>query len=128
MSKITDNNTTTKVYKGLIVTDDYGENWDAIYIGDNRQPIAKIFERDFQGKNVSVRYYISDQKKNKEQLVENQIKQISGAVNADYSDRYSELTGYLWTDQEIRVGGHDLLEEICTNQSKYIYLEVDIHS
>jgi hypothetical protein len=33
----------------------------------------------------------------------------------------------LWTDEDLNVGGHDLLEEIRSYLGKFIYLEVDVH-
>lgn len=118
----------TKVYKGIVKEDDYGENWDALFIGESNQPIAEIFEDDFVAKQVTVRYWTSDKEKTKEELQESALRKLFGDVNANYSDAYSEITGYLWTDEELNIGGHDLLEEIRSYLGKYIHLEVDIHS
>lgn len=115
------------IYKGLIKERDYNENFDALFIGDNGEPIAMIFEENIQGKQVSVKYWISDSEKTKEQLTENLLSTIVGAVDADYTDRYSDYTGYLWTDEELNVGGHNLLKELKSNVGKYVYLEVDVH-
>ena len=118
----------TKVYKGIVREGDYKENWDALFIGEGGQPIAEIFEEDFEAKQITVRYWTSDEEKTKEELQESVLRKLFGDVNARYSDAYSELTGYLWTDEELNVGGHDLLKEIRSYLGKYIYLEVDIHS
>ena len=118
----------TKVYKGIVKEGDYGENSDALFIGEGSQPIAKIFEEDFEAKQVTVRYWTSDVEKTKEEIQESVLRKLFGDVDAMYSDSYSEITGYLWTDEELNVGGHDLIEEIRSYLGKFIYLEVDIHS
>jgi len=115
------------IYKGLITESSRGENDDALFVGDMDEPIAYVFEEEIQGKQVSVRYFISDTEKTKEELTENLISTIAGSVDADYGDRYSDITGYLWTDEELNVGGHDLLEELRSNIGKYVYMEVDVH-
>ena len=117
-----------KTYKGIIKEADYGEFWGAIFIGENDRPIAEIFQDDFVNKQVSVRYWISDKEKTKEQLQESILKKLFGNVEATYSDIYSEITGYLWTTEELIIGGHDLINEIRSYTGKYIHLEVDIHN
>ena len=117
----------TKVYKGIVKEGDYGENWDALFIGENSQPISKIFEEDFEAKQVTVRYWTSDEEKTKDQLQESVLRKFFGDVEANYNDAYSECTGYLWTDEDLNVGGHDLLEEIRSYLGKFIYLEVVVH-
>lgn len=115
------------IYKGLITEGSRGENWEALFIGDMEEPIAYVFQEEIQGKQVSVRYFISDIEKTKQELTENLICTMAGAVDADYTDAYSDITGYLWTDEKLNVGGHDLLEELISNIGKYIYMEVDVH-
>jgi hypothetical protein len=47
-----------------------------------------------------------------------------GLGEADVGHRYSEITGYLWTDEEIMVGGHDLIEELHDHLGKFCHLEI----
>ena len=56
----------TKVYKGIVKEGNYGENWNALFVGENSQPIAEIFEEDFEAKQVTVRYWTSDKEKTKD--------------------------------------------------------------
>lgn len=113
------------VVQGLIQQKEWRQNYFATWIGDT------VLNDDFMSlianKVVTVRYYISDVPKTKQELRENQLLKISGSVDADYRDRYTEVTGYLWTDEKLKVGGHDLLSEISDNEGKYIYLEINIH-
>lgn len=113
-----------KIFKGVITESDYGEYWAAIFVGGSEEPFAKQFDEMFSGKRVSVRYWISDTEKEIDELKINQLLKIVGSVEADYSDAYSDITGYLWTDQMAKVGGHDLLNELQTNIGKFLYMEV----
>ncbi len=117
------------VYKGVIKERYYGENDSAIFIGDSDEPIAEILQEMINGKQVSIRYWISDTEKTKQELQESVLENLVGAINAEYRDSYSDLTGYLWTDENLMVGGHNLLEELRSrnNINKFIYLEIDIH-
>ncbi len=117
----------TKVYKGIVREDNYGENWDALFIGENSQPIAEIFKEDFESKQVTVRYWTSNKEKTKDEIQESALRKLFGDVEANYNDAYSEITGYLWTDEDLNIGGHDLLEEIRSYLCRFIYLEVDVH-
>lgn len=114
------------IYKGFIKEARKNENYSALFIGEMDDPIAEVFEDEIKGMQVSVRYWISDTEKNKEQLRESFLKVLLGAVDAEYGDVYSETTGYLCTDEELKIGGHDLLAELQSNIGKYIWLEIDI--
>lgn len=116
----------TLVYSGLIKEEGYGDGF-SYFIGDTERPISYELQEEISGKNVSVRYWISDIPQTREQLKEEFLSSLSGGILSEYSPKYSDITGYLWTDEEITVGGHDLLQEITDNIGKYIYLEIDIH-
>jgi hypothetical protein len=114
------------VYRGIITTKEDKNEYDAIYVGEDDEPFVQMWEESFHTKQqVTVRYWISDSELTREELKENQLLAISGAVYADYGARYSELTGYLWTDEKLNVGGHDLLDELESNKGKFLYMEVD---
>ena len=117
----------TTIYKGVIRECDYGENWGALFIGESEAPLAEILEETITHQQVSVRYWTSDKEKTKEELQEGVVSNLFGSVNAEYCDRYSEITGYLWTDEELKIGGHDLMKELKSYVGKYILLEIDIH-
>lgn len=117
----------THIFNGEISLNEFEENYETLFIGKNEEPFSKIWSDLFYKKQVSVRYYISDidTEKSIEELKENHLLSISGSVYADYSERYSDLTGYLWTDESLKVGGHDLLQELQDNVGKYLYMEVN---
>ena len=61
------------------------------------------------------------------ELAENAVKMLAGAADADYTQHYSDITGYLWTDAECVVGGHDLLDELESNVGKWCHMTVTFH-
>ena len=59
-----------------------------------------------------------------DELQEAFLGRLDGLGEVDFDIRYSEITGYLWTDEELKVGGHDLIEELTSYVGKYLYLKV----
>lgn len=92
------------------------------------EPLAEILYYKIARKKVTVRYWISDTPATKEELKEDFIvKSLGGVANCKYGSHYSELTGYLWTDEELKIGGHDLLNELKSFKDKWIILEIEVH-
>lgn len=114
------------IYKGLIHRREYRDNSDALFIGYASKPIAYQFQQDIYKKFITVRYWLSDTEKTLEELKENTLLSISGSLEANYSDRYSDYTGYLWTDEELVIGNHNILNELSSNIGKFIYIEVTV--
>ncbi len=76
------------------------------------------------GRKLSVQYFASDIQMDSDALVTAWLDQIEGIGSADYAVRWSDVTGYLWTDDYIMVGGHDLIEELQSHEGMYIHLEI----
>jgi len=123
------------IVNGKLRLNCYGEDDDAIYVGD----IAllphlqeEIFGDDFWMRDylkcqISVRYLISTKPiKDVETMIADYFMQLEGEMELEYSSKYSEYTGYLWTDKTFVIGGHNLLNEIYDSCDKdnYIYLEL----
>lgn len=116
------------VYKGFILEGSYVENDNALFIGSDDEPIAQMLEEEIEGRQVSVRYWISDTEKTKSELQEDFLKNLVGSIDAEYNSVCgSEYTGYMWTDENLKVGGHDLMAELRSNLGKFIWLEIDVH-
>jgi hypothetical protein len=123
----------TKLYQGFLREGGWGEADDILYLisGDETEdvePLAVILQDDLDDKTVSVRYYICDKRCTLEEAKESFIKQLSGQVDTDVRAHYSEITGYLWTDEKINIGGHDLIEELHSHKDKWLILLIDIHN
>lgn len=126
----------TLVYRGWIYEGYYGENFDALslepdagkpkYCGIHDEPLAQSVADDLDrfGPFVTVRYFISDREQTIEQAEHSLIQRLIGAADAEYQDAYSEVTGYLWTDEDLKVGGHDLIAELRTHVGQYAVLEI----
>ncbi len=123
------------IYRGKIGTDcEVGEGWSDVCL-DGRPLALRILE-DIGGYKgygdrvkiqVSVRYFTSPEIKSSDQLTTDLLLYLDGAMEAEYYDHYSELTGYLWTTESLVVGGHDLLKELYGKVGQYLHLEIDVH-
>lgn len=82
--------------------------------------IAELFDNEFYGKEVTINYFISDKEMSREELDENYIKKLSGIIEADIYPVCSDVTGYLWTKEEIAINGHDLFGELESYLGKYL--------
>lgn len=114
-------------YSGRIAVEDYGETIDVLFVGDDSQPFAERFSDDLDayGRYVSVRYHVADQERTLGELDENLIRRLFGAADADYTEHYSDITGYLYTDEDLNVGGHDLLAELKGSVGRYLTMSAD---
>lgn len=118
----------TLIIQGLIQEKQHGQSDDSLFIGQETEPLTSYLKEKIVNKFVTVRYYISDTEKSKEELLENSIKLLSGSVDdVDYYDFYSDYTGYLWTNESLEIGGHDLEDVVRSNRGKYLYMEIDIY-
>lgn len=95
---------------------------DAMLLVD--QSIAE--ELDWMtGKNVSVRYWVTDEKASLEQVQAAHMETVMGVVDAKFIHYYSEVTGYLYTTENLVIGGHNLLQELESFIGKYLILAID---
>lgn len=122
--------TTERIYTGTIKIGSYGEDDDALWLEPSAdpqaEPLAGEIATDIEelGNTVTVSYWITDGPRTLDQLLENEAKKLAGAADADYSQRYSDVTGYLWTDAELTIGGHDLLAELESEVGRWCYLSI----
>ena len=119
-------------YRGVLAVRDHGEAMDILFLdGDlddrcEHEPLAETISDDLErhGRYASVRYWTADAPMGDNEIAESAIRAMLGAADAQYSARYSDVTGYLWTDEDINVGGHDLLEELKAQAGRYALLEI----
>jgi hypothetical protein len=88
--------------------------------------VAEWAADGFNGKQITLHYWISDRKETDAAIKHCALEQILGAAQALYRVEYSEITGYLWTDENFRVGGHDMIERLRSHIGKYLLLEVEV--
>ena len=112
------------IVSGLIHEPNSYADDTALLVGDS--PLSQQLE-EIKNKFVTVRFFISDTEKTKQELLKDLILTISGSADVDYGNVYSECTGYLWTNDNLVIGGHDIIDMMCYHIGKYAYIEVDIH-
>ena len=105
-----------------------GDAEDILYIEGVEEPLAEYFLNNISGKRVTVNYIISKTKKTKDKAMIEFQEELEGIAECDYGHAYSEYTGYLWTDEDVMIGGHDLLNELRSHIGKYINLDIKIHT
>jgi hypothetical protein len=105
----------------------HGEGDDILFLSEHSVPLAEEIADDLQshGDRVTVRYYISDNKTTLEKAQTEFTKKLMGDAEAEFGHAYSDITGYLWTDEELQIGGHDLLTELKSAKGKWLNLEIE---
>lgn len=102
-------------------------------VADKNSPpgrfLAEEISEDIEelGQYLTVRYWVSDEFIPVEQIQEAFLNTLYGVGSAEYELHYSEITGYLWTDEELKVGGHDLLAELSSNLGKWLHMEIEFN-
>jgi hypothetical protein len=76
---------------------------------------------------ASIRFVTADQSIDPTKVEEIIISSYYGNVDCEYYHRYSDYTGYLWTDEEFKVGGHDLIKILSNYIGKYIHMEIEMY-
>lgn len=116
----------TTTYQGLLSFHTHGEADDILFLSSLKKPIAEELEW-MHGKQVTVRYWLTDQQCTREEAQESAVLTAMGAADVDFGAHYSDYTGYLWTDEELKVGGHDLMAELRSHVGKWLILDVTVH-
>ena len=114
-----------KTYNGMLSLHKHGYDEEVLFLSSLKEPFAKELEY-LCGKQVSVRYWITSEKQTKDEVNENFVKQIMGMADVEFEPVYSDITGYLWTNEDLYIGGHDLISELKSHIGKWLILEIDI--
>lgn len=115
----------TKLYQGLLSLHGWGDASNVLFLSSLHDPLAEELSW-MQCSTVSVRYWITDQSCTKDEAIEANVMTLLGFTDVKLHSRYSDLTGYLWTDEDLMVGGHDLLAELKSNVGKWLILEIEV--
>jgi hypothetical protein len=124
-----------KVYAGWIKEGRDWENYTALYVGDTVLAKAVVDDMDEHGHWLSVRYGISPHEvKNISEILLTVLERLEGGertpggrIQIRYEHAYSDITGYLWTNEDLIVGGHDLLNELRSYKGKFAVIEITYH-
>lgn len=77
---------------------------------------------------ASIQMLTGDTPIDMDHIDETKIVSMEGITESEYYHRYSDYTGYLWTEEEFKCGGHDLLKILERNMGKYIHIEIELYS
>src|SRR5690242_19039246 len=103
---------TNITYQGLLCLHSHGEADDILFLHSNADPLAELLDIVMHDRQVTVRYWITDKQCTKEEAEEDAMQVAMGRAETGFGSRYSEMTGYLWTDEDVKIGGHDLIDEL----------------
>jgi hypothetical protein len=113
---------------GKISIEEWGEGDDPVlFVSD--KPSEPLIERlgEIKNKPVTVRYWTAERETTPEQIKEGFLRELMGQGDATLVAQFSEITGYLWTDNELNIGGHNLRSELENCADKWIVLEIEVH-
>ncbi len=123
-----------RTYSGLLSLQSYGDADDILFLSSLGEPIfspagAPLAEelQWMVGKQVTVRYWITDSETTKEEAQRAFLETLCGKADGSFGARYSEITGYLWTDEELEIGGHSIIDRLKTHVGKWMHLEIEEH-
>ena len=105
---------------------EWGEgDHETLYCGD--VIVAEWAEENLEGRQITLRWWIADREEPDNTIKREALEQAMGKADITWGSAYSEVTGYLWTDEEFKVGGHDMIARLKSDVDKYLLLEVDVH-
>lgn len=112
---------------------DWSEDFKTIKLiyGNKSIDLVKKFRAIFDlfESEVSVSYFISDDKKTEAEIQEGWLKQMFGGITAEYetsSYHYSSYTYGTDYDTYLKIGGHDLFDEFSELNDKWCVLKVNV--
>lgn len=115
-----------RVYEGQLSLRCYDEIEDMLHLSSIKGPLLEELEC-MCGRSVTVRYWITSEQCTMEEAQTLTAMTALGLIDVEFEHHYSEYTGYLWTDEKLVVGGHDLLRELQSGAGKWLIMEVTIH-
>lgn len=138
----------THVFAGWVVQSVDGDYTNALVLVDHRPyrdawgqrvslrltPLAKrVYDVSRSGQQpVTVSYHLTDQPETEDALHALLIAKmcgvsVSGPLRSGYYHSYSEMTGYLYTDETFQVGGHNVIQELSRHLGRWCHLVLTVH-
>ena len=119
----------TIVYAGLLSIHEYCHSdgpEDVLFLSSLKQPFAEVVCDEVGSRLVSCRYWITNKAATRDEAVLSTLKSLYGIADCDFGAVYSEITGFLWMNEKVEIGGHDLIQELKEKAGKYILIEFDV--
>lgn len=110
--------TTTKKLNGTVIETCVGQF-----------PFSKEMEEKcgWSRKYASIQMLTGNTPIDLDHINETKIVSMIGEVESRYYHRYSDYTGYLWTEEGFICGGHDLLKILRSHLNEYIHIEIELY-
>ena len=92
-------------------------------------PLTKEMEDrvGWGGSYANIQMLIGDTPIDMDHIDETKIVSMMGEVSSEYYHRYAELTGYLWTVEKFKCGGHDIPKILSSHMGEYIHMEIELY-
>jgi len=120
------------IFSGFI-NFDYDDNFRTIKLkdGDKSVDLVKKLRAIFDlfESEVSISYFISEDKKTEDEMLENWVLDIFGGITAEYkTDSYCYSSYTYGTDYDtfLKIGEHDLFNEFSEYEGKYCLLKIKV--
>jgi hypothetical protein len=121
----------TKTFTGYLTTDEFGflclvPNLEA-YCYQGESLACSVEDAFKKGARVFVRYFITSGPATPESASEALIHKTFGfdVLEAEYVlEAYSEVTIEAW-EENLKIGGHDLISELSSYEGKYLILVIE---
>lgn len=86
-----------------------------VYLAEALQDFRdELSARSKRSTQITLAWHVSSEQKSFLELEMVVAEAALGQLNTRFSHACSELTGYLWTNEAIKLAGHDVLEEITS--------------
>ena len=92
-------------------------------------PLTKEMEHacGWYGMYASVQMLTGDTPIDMDHIDETKVVSMMGEVESKYYHRYSDYTGYLWTEEGFKCGGHDIPKILHSHMGEYIHMEIELY-
>lgn len=76
---------------------------------------------------ASIQMLTSNKPIDPEHIDEAKVVSMMGEVESEYYCHYSEYTGYLYTKEAFKCGGHDIPKILESHIGEYIHMEIELY-
>ena len=112
-------------YQGLLSVHSWGEADGILFLSSVSAPLCEELQW-IVGERVTIRYWVTDKQVTQDEAITAVLERLDGVADGKFDSCYSEMTGYLWTDEKLTVGGHDLMAELHSATGSWLILEVEV--